>query len=162
LAMPVMDGWEASYIIRKIHQSSTIIGIVSANAYDKNLENSAGIDASDFIVKPVSVEELLDWIGQKLSLTWISSEMDIEQKLSDIVDQNLHALIPPDMHLPPKEIISELLALIEIGYVKGINNKLEIMLEADARYLVFVERMRLLSSQFEMDKMKTFLQEMTA
>ena len=162
LAMPVMDGWEASYIIRKIHQSSTIIGIVSANAYDKNLENSAGIDASDFIVKPVSVEELLDWIGQKLSLTWISSEMDIEQKLSDIVDQNLHALIRPDMHLPPKEIISELLALIEIGYVKGINNKLEIMLEADARYLVFVERMRLLSSQFEMDKMKTFLQEMTA
>jgi CheY-like chemotaxis protein/nitrogen-specific signal transduction histidine kinase len=162
LAMPVMDGWEASYIIRKIHQSNTIIGIVSANAYDKNLENSAGIEASDFIVKPVSVEELLDWIGQKLSLTWMSSEMNIEEKLSDIVDQNLHTLTALEMTLPPKEMMSELLALIDIGYVKGINNKLDLLLEADARYSVFVERMRLLSSQFEIDKMKTFLQEMTA
>jgi signal transduction histidine kinase/CheY-like chemotaxis protein/purine-cytosine permease-like protein len=161
LAMPVMDGWEASYIIRKIHQSNTVIGIVSANAYDKNLDNSAGIDSNDFIVKPVSVEELLDWIGQRLSLTWVSSEMDVADKLSGIVDQNLHTLTAQEMALPPKEMLSELLALIEIGYVKGVNNKLDLMLQADARYLVFVERMRLLSSQFEIEKMKLFLQEIT-
>jgi signal transduction histidine kinase/CheY-like chemotaxis protein/purine-cytosine permease-like protein len=161
LAMPVMDGWEASYIIRKIHQSSTIIGIVSANAYDKNLENSAGIDSSDFIVKPVSVEELLDWIGQRLALEWVSSDIHIDDSLADIVEQNFSSIIPTDIFYPPKETINELLALIDIGYVKGINNKLDVMLETDVRFLVFVEKMRQLSSQFEIDKMKIFLQEIT-
>lgn len=42
-----------------------------------------------------------------------------------------------------------------------MNNKLDLMLQADARYLVFVEHMRLLSSQFEIEKMKLFLQEIT-
>src|SRR5690606_18355686 len=40
LAMPDMDGWEASYVIRKVHQSQVPIGIVSANAFDRGLDNS--------------------------------------------------------------------------------------------------------------------------
>ena len=74
LAMPEMDGWEASYIIRKHHQSAVIIGIVSANAFDKGLENAAGIAEEDFILKPVNVAELLDWIGRQLHLTWVTKE----------------------------------------------------------------------------------------
>jgi signal transduction histidine kinase/CheY-like chemotaxis protein len=162
LAMPVMDGWEASYIIRKIHQSSTIIGIVSANAYDKNLDNSAGIDSSDFIVKPVRVEELLDWIGKRLALEWISNEIDIKDSLGAIIEQNLNTIVSTDIHFPSQETIDELLALIDIGYVKGINKKLDIIVETDERHLVFVEHMRQLSSQFEIDKMKIFLKEMAA
>jgi signal transduction histidine kinase/CheY-like chemotaxis protein/purine-cytosine permease-like protein len=162
LAMPIMDGWEASYIIRKIHQSSTVIGIVSANAYDKNLENSAGIDSSDFIVKPVRVEELLDWIGERLALEWISDEIDVKESLGALIEQNLNTIIPTEIHYPPRETIDELLALIDIGYVKGINKKLDIIVQADERHLVFVEHMRQLSSQFEIDKMKIFLKEMAA
>jgi CheY-like chemotaxis protein len=176
LAMPVMDGWEASYIIRKIHQSDTIIGIVSANAYDKRLDNAAGIDSSDFIVKPVRVEELLGWIGRRLALEWVSNDAEVEESLGEILDgaifddaivdsaivnQNFNAIAATDIHFPPQESINELLTMIDIGYIKGINKKLDVIAAADEKHLVFVEQMRALSSQFEIDKMKVFLKEMT-
>src|SRR5207253_1258501 len=63
LAMPVMDGWEASRILRRERRCEAPILIVSANAYDKGLENPAGIAPEDFIVKPVNVGELLERIG---------------------------------------------------------------------------------------------------
>jgi len=44
LAMPVMVGWEASYIVRKKHLSNQVIGLVSANAFVKHLEHSAGLE----------------------------------------------------------------------------------------------------------------------
>jgi CheY-like chemotaxis protein len=72
LAMPGMDGWEASYILRRREMSVTPIAIVSANAFDKGMENPAAIRAEDFFVKPVNVNELLDWIGARLSLDWIT------------------------------------------------------------------------------------------
>ena len=159
LAMPVMDGWEASYIIRKKHQSSAIIGIVSANAFDKNLENSAGIDSSDFIVKPVHVEELLDWIGNRLELEWVSSQVIVGESLGEAINQNLNTILTEKLLIPSPETMSELLALIDVGYVKGINKKLDAIANQDVRYTVFVESMRQLSSQFEIDKMRALLKE---
>jgi CheY-like chemotaxis protein len=70
LAMPGMDGWETSRVLRGLHGAAMPIAIVSANAYDKGLDNPAGIGADDFFVKPVNVAELLDWIGKRLQLQW--------------------------------------------------------------------------------------------
>ncbi len=159
LAMPVMDGWEASYIIRKIHQSDTIIGIVSANAFDRNLENSADIDSSDFIVKPVSVEELLDWIGKKLELQWTDSEIGLSNNLDILVEQNLSEIMLLKVHNPPLQTLTELLELVNIGYIKGVNNKLDEIANQDEVYLDFVKRMQNLSRQFRLDEMKILLKE---
>lgn len=159
LAMPVMDGWEASYIIRKKHQSNTIIGIVSANAFDKNLENYAGIDSRDFIVKPVHVEELLIWIGHRLNLEWITNDVAIDHDLRLAIDQDYSATLPTTLQVPSTDAINELLALIEVGYIKGINKKLTTIEKEDAQCSTFVAYMRQLSNQFEIEKMKTFLKE---
>lgn len=155
LAMPVMDGWEAAYIIRKVHQSPVPIGIVSANAYDKNLENAAGISSHDFIVKPVNVEELLNWLGNRLNLEWITNTDVIENLLQQADSASEHA----KMLMPPDHILTELLALINLGYIKGINAKLDEIIVMDAQYLAFVELMRKFSSQFQIDLMKNFIQE---
>ena len=161
LAMPVMDGWEASYIIRKIHQSNTIIGIVSANAFDQNLENSAGIDSSDFIVKPVSVEELLDWIGHKLSLEWITSESMVKSYVQTINEHNINDIASLEIISPPHDVLLELLASANIGHAKKINQQLDMIDNDSQDYKAFIERMRMLSAQFQFKEMKTFLQEMT-
>jgi signal transduction histidine kinase/CheY-like chemotaxis protein/purine-cytosine permease-like protein len=161
LAMPVMDGWEASYIIRKVHQSNTIIGIVSANAFDQNLENSAGIDSSDFIVKPVSVEELLDWIGQKLSLEWITSESIIENYVQIINEQNINDIAVLEINSPPQDVLNQLLASANIGHAKKINQQLDMIDNDNPDYKAFIERMRMLSAKFQFKEMQKFLQEMT-
>lgn len=155
LAMPVMDGWEAAYVIRKVHQSHIPIGIVSANAYDKNLENAAGIATADFIVKPVNVEELLTWLGNRLNLEWITNTDVVENLLQTADAVSDYA----KMRIPPEKILAELLALVNLGYIKGINAKLEEILLINSGYLAFVTLMRQFSSQFQIDMMKSFIQE---
>ena len=70
LAMPGIDGWETIRTLRRQRLSEAPVAIVSANAFDKGLDNDAGIAAADFITKPVRFDELLDWLGARLALQW--------------------------------------------------------------------------------------------
>lgn len=152
LAMPVMDGWEASYIIRKLHQSDIPIAIVSANAFDKNLENAAGIKADDFIVKPVNVEELLDWIGNRLSLDWIDGGIST-------VYLETPQLVPLNTKIEyPENEIEALISLINIGYVKGIQHKLDMIVAQSVAYTEFVELLRNYAKRFQLEEMKRYLE----
>ncbi len=165
LAMPAMDGWEASYIIRKHHQSEVIIGIVSANAFDKGLDNAAGISEQDFILKPVNVVELLDWIGQRLNLEWVTqasvepasgsfTELNFrEDRFSPILPGNQLLVFPPDAHL------RDLRDLAKLGYVRGILKKLDEISLIDAQYGLFVTNMRQLAERFQLDAMTKYLNE---
>lgn len=152
LAMPVMDGWEASYLIRVIDQSNVPIAIVSANAFDKNLENSAGIKAKDFIVKPLNVEELLDWIGERLSIDWVEGDDAPQIVIAQPV-------VSKKMTYPENEI-DALIGLINIGYVKGIHQKLDQILAESAAYLEFVTLLRTYSKRFQLIEMKHYLEEL--
>lgn len=155
LAMPVMDGWEASYIIRKVRQSNVPIGIVSANAFDKGLENIAGIGPEDFILKPVNLSELLEWIGSRLDVVWIAES---ENQLNNVETAEDHIL----MIAPPKPYLEALLSLIKIGYVRGVAKKVDEIEALDAKYVLFVITMRKLAQQFQLVAMKKFIEELNA
>jgi signal transduction histidine kinase/CheY-like chemotaxis protein len=155
LAMPVMDGWEASYIIRKVRQSNVPIGIVSANAFDKGLENIAGIGPEDFILKPVNLSELLEWIGSRLDVVWIAEP---ENQLNNVETAEDHIL----MIAPPKPYLEALLSLIKIGYVRGVAKKVDEIEALDAKYVLFVITMRKLAQQFQLAAMKKFIEELNA
>jgi signal transduction histidine kinase/CheY-like chemotaxis protein len=157
LAMPFMDGWEASYIIRSIHQSSIPIAIVSANAFDKNLENAAEINAGDFIVKPVNVEELLDWIGDRLSLDWVEgNESPIVSSVTPV-----QVVKNKNINFPSKDI-EALIGLVNIGYVKGIHQKLDEIHAENTVYSEFVDVLRQYSKRFQLAEMKQYLEGLKA
>lgn len=151
LAMPVMDGWEASYIIRKVRQSNVPIGIVSANAFDKGLQNIADIGPEDFILKPVNLSELLCWIGSRLDITWINATEE-ENTNTPMIDSD-HGLIAP-----PQQYLAELLSLIKIGYVRGVAKKLDEIEALDARYSIFINAMRKLAQEFQLVAMKNYVE----
>lgn len=152
LAMPLMDGWEASYIIRKVRQSDLPIGIVSANAFDKGLENSAGIASEDFLLKPVNLAELLDWLGSRLDIDWILQPEKILASATSSHDQ-------PLLLSPPQTYLDELLELINIGYVRGVAKKLDEIEALDDEYALFVQTMRKLAQQFQLAAMKQFVEQ---
>jgi signal transduction histidine kinase/CheY-like chemotaxis protein len=167
LAMPGMDGWEASYILRRRQMSATPIAIVSANAFDKGMENAAGITAADFITKPVNVDELLDWIGRRLSLEWItrpradavrggvSGEAAAGGMVAGTDADPLQPVLPPV--LPPEAALESLRELIRIGYVRGIHNKLDEIGALDPRYQAFTQTMRDFATRFQLDAMADFM-----
>lgn len=150
LAMPVMDGWEASFIIRKVHQSSLPIAIVSANAYDKNLENVAGISSDDFMVKPVNVEELLDWLEHQLDIQWLYEPLQQPFESAEPEEQ---------MIWPEPDQLDALLSLVKQGHVKGIHQKLDAILLVNQCYEAFVRRIRNEAKQFNLAEIKRYIEE---
>jgi signal transduction histidine kinase/CheY-like chemotaxis protein len=149
LAMPGMDGWEASYILRRREMSVTPIAIVSANAFDKGMENPAAIRAEDFFVKPVNVTELLDWVGARLSLEWITQPPPKAPTPA----------AAPELVFPPDEAMTALRELIRVGYVRGIQNKLDEIGALDPRYQHFTHTMRNFAARFQLDAMADFVKE---
>lgn len=148
LAMPGMDGWETSYVLRRRHNSQAAIAIVSANAFDKGMDNAAGITADDFIVKPVNIAELLDWIGRRLALEWTHEP-----------EAPCAPAPPAALVLPPDEHLSALAELVRIGYVRGIKARLDEIDALDARYRAFTDTLRGHAARFQLDLMADFIRK---
>jgi signal transduction histidine kinase/ActR/RegA family two-component response regulator len=151
LGMPGIDGWETIRRIRQQHLTEAHIAILSANAFDKGLDNDVGVAAADFIVKPLRVNELLDWIGRKLALEWVAAETPPAPAV---------APEPPPLVAPPEAHLAALDELIGLGYLRGILAKLAEIEKIDAQHGEFVRVLRDLARQFQFDAMKELLRKM--
>jgi CheY-like chemotaxis protein len=143
LAMPGMDGWETIRAIRRGGLSDAKIAIVSANAFDKGLDNEL-IGADDFITKPVRIDELLDWIGRALALDWVEAHEEAEPAVPPAPTFSDAALAGLD-------------ARIKEGYVRGIHAELDALAKAHPEALAFVERLRELARNFRLEEMADLL-----
>ena len=152
LGMPGIDGWETIRRLRQQGKSEAMIAILSANAFDKGLDNDVGIGPDDFIVKPLKVNQLLDWLGRKLELEWITAEQPTPAPSAPSEPQPLVA--PADSEL------NALDELINLGYLRGILNKLAEIERSDASHGEFVRVLRDLARQFQFDAMKEILRKM--
>jgi signal transduction histidine kinase/CheY-like chemotaxis protein/purine-cytosine permease-like protein len=150
LAMPGIDGWETIRRIRSQSLTEAHIAILSANAFDKGLENDAGVAAEDFIVKPLRVNELLTWIGRKLQLEWVLAEMPAVAPAS---------VEPLPLIAPGADHLAALDELINLGYLRGILNKLGEIERLGVQHGEFVRVLRELARQFQFDAMKEILRK---
>ncbi|MEW5789502.1 MAG: ATP-binding protein [Pseudomonadota bacterium] len=157
LAMPGMDGWET---IRRIRQGALRgeyedmeIAVISANAFDKDLDNDAGISAGEFFTKPVRMDELLDWIGQRLELDWVEAGMPLA------VAPPPAPPTPPRLEPPPAEQLRALDEQVVLGFPRGIQARLEQIEALDPRHAEFVAVMRQLAGRFQFDAMREILRQ---
>ena len=146
LAMPGMDGWETIRVIRRERLADARIAIVSANAFDKGLENDLGVGGDDFITKPVRLDELLDWIGRALALDWIETDAEPAPPLT--VTEFVH---------PPREALAALAEQVSAGYVRGIHGELDKIDAAHPECAGFVRRLRELAQSFRIDDIAALL-----
>ena len=152
LAMPGLDGWETLRRIRAGGLTGAAVAIISANAFEKGAENDVGITGADFITKPFRVDELLDWLGKRLNLEWVRADLPPAASPSPAA--------PAQRVTPPgPEHMAALGELIDLGYVRGILNKLdEIELLAPA-HAEFARMMRALAGRFQFEAMKEVLRK---
>ncbi|MES2946211.1 MAG: ATP-binding protein [Pseudomonadota bacterium] len=154
LAMPGIDGWETLRRIRSAGHTGIHLAIVSANAFDKGLDNDVGVRPEDFILKPVRHTELLDWLEKRLGLVWLY------EPLPDTADASgLPALAAPPRVLPEAAQLAALLEVVNLGFYRGIMNKLAEIETRQPATSVFVEDMRLLARRFQFEAMS---QQLTA
>jgi signal transduction histidine kinase/purine-cytosine permease-like protein len=146
LAMPGIDGWETLRRIRDSGHGPIHLAIVSANAFDKGLDNDVGIRPEDFILKPVRHTELLDWLERRLGLSWLYEEAAANAGV-------VPAVATSPRVLPDALQMAALLEVVNLGFYRGIMNKLaEIELQQPATS-AFVNDMRVLARQFQFEAM---------
>ncbi len=155
LGMPGIDGWET---IRRLRQQGlggrtirTHIAVLSANAFDKNLENDVGITSDNFIVKPFKLAELLDWLGRVLELEWIAADQPAAVPAAPAE--------PPPLVPPDAAELAELDKLIDLGYPRGILDRLAEIERQNPAHGEFVRVLRDLARQFQFDAMKEILRK---
>ncbi len=142
LAMPGIDGWTTLRRLREQGFEHLPAAIVSANAFDQGLENELGISAADFLVKPVRMNELLGWLQRRLALQWID---EVERAAPDA------AASPAAQVLPPAQSLRALDELVRLGYLRGIQKKLDAIDADHPASADFIHRLRTLARGFQLD-----------
>jgi signal transduction histidine kinase/CheY-like chemotaxis protein len=154
LAMAGIDGWETLRRVRKSGHAGIQLAIVSANAFDKGLDNDVGIRPEDFILKPVRHTELIDWLERNLGLCW-----RYEAPAANPIPV---ATTPAPRVLPDARQLASLLEVVHLGFYRGILNKLAEIETQQPATAAFVEEMRLLARQFRFEAMASQLTQKTA
>ncbi|MDF1484699.1 ATP-binding protein [Ramlibacter sp. H39-3-26] len=144
LAMPGIDGWETIRRLRGAGHADVAVAVVSANAFDKGLDNDVDLPQDDFIVKPVRHSELLDWLERRLHLSWREDAAP--------------AAAPPPMPraervLPEPERLAALARVVELGFYRGILAQLTEIEAAQPECAAFVEDLRGMARQFQFEAM---------
>ena len=154
LAMPGIDGWTTLRRLRDQGLSAAPAAIVSANAFDKGLENDLGISPADFLVKPVRMAELLGWLQRRLALQWV-----VEPATAPVAadDPAASALVPP-----PADALRALDELVRLGYLRGIQKKLDALAAEHPASAAYIDRLRGLARGFQLDTLAHLLQSSLA
>ncbi len=158
LAMPGIDGWETIRSLRRQGLSDAPVAVVSANAFDKGLDNDVGITPADFITKPVRFDELLDWLGSRLALQWQSTAPPTPPAAGG------PARTPAigDGPLPDRALLLALQDLVSLGYPRGVQRQLDEIDHRRPDCRGFVAPLRALAQAFEFDRMTPLIQQALA
>jgi signal transduction histidine kinase/CheY-like chemotaxis protein/purine-cytosine permease-like protein len=141
LAMPGIDGWETIRRLRRMPHVQAKVAVVSANAFDKGLENDAGIRPEDFILKPLRHGELLDWLERQLGLRWLQQPAATPAP----------AAAPQPWAWPGADLVAPLQQAVQLGYYRGILNQLDAIDAAQPECAAFTAAMRDLARQFQFE-----------
>src|SRR5450830_279063 len=155
IAMPLMDGWSVARAIRARGHLQLPIIIVSANAFESAHERVDPPLYNDFVVKPISYNELLSKIKQQLRIEWVSAAAGLMPAAAALA-----VAVKPMMLVPSQEKLQTLLELGSIGHAKGILRKLDEMEAQNPAYLPFTTELRQLVKQFRLNEYVTRIKEM--
>ncbi|NTJ43113.1 response regulator [Agrobacterium larrymoorei] len=150
ISMPGMSGWQLVDKLRDAGQTAPII-MLSANIGDTAIIGSGTDGHNDALAKPVDIRKLCDRLAVHLGLQWIY-ESDLLH--IDILPQpSAKATVAP----PAPAHIQDLKALGEIGYVRGIEAKLDALAQ-EPKHLAFTEEARRYVRAFDLTGYANYLQ----
>jgi len=148
-AMPVMDGLEATRLIRlqTLHKQPLIISI-SASAFDHNRAAVISSGADDFVPKPVREQELLSKLQQYLDLKYTYAEPPSESALAESKVFSQHDL--------PADMLQAMREALDSGDLEQVE---ELAQSLSAEQPALAEKLVTWAQNFDYEQLTTFLAE---
>lgn len=142
ITMPAMDGWAVAEALRASGHHQARILMVSASALEAHGTPLAQPFHDGYLMKPIDIPRLLETIRHLLKIEW--------QYGSDEIAVPFWR--PESGSRPPARHIEALIGLGRIGYVKGIQLKLDEIGSEHPEHADFVAQMRSLVDRFDLDR----------
>jgi len=156
LVMPLMDGFEATRQIRQTPELKDIIVImITASAFEWHKKQSEEAGCDGFIAKPVSTQELLEFLKKYLKLTWIYKDGDSVQaeEFVESIDEEFEELLGPS-----EEQAKILLNLVMMGDICSIIEEVEKFEKDNRKIIPFANKIRALSKNYEMGNIQCLIE----
>jgi len=151
LVMPVMDGFEAITSIRGDATMSQVpVVAISASVANSIREECLRLGFSDFIPKPFRESEMLNTVGKMLELEWIHRRDEPVQGGDGKVAR------------PTDDELAQLQEQVRSGNVRGIVDAADELARWNESYREFAKIVKTMAQGFQIEKLSTFLEEMTA
>ncbi|MBH5370802.1 hybrid sensor histidine kinase/response regulator [Bradyrhizobium glycinis] len=141
ISMPAMDGWAVAEALRASGHHQARILMVSASALEAHGAPLAQPFHDGYLMKPIDIPRLLETIRQLLKIEW-------QYGSDEVAAPFWH---PETGSKPPLRHIEALIGLGQIGYVKGIQLKLDEIRSEHPEHADFVAQMRSLVDRFDLD-----------
>ncbi|MDZ8108171.1 MAG: ATP-binding protein [Nostoc sp. DedQUE12a] len=156
LVMPILDGFELINRLRQSEQFQKIAIIASsASVFAIDQHKSIDVGADTFLPKPVEAEVLLEMLRQFFQLKWIFDEkIDVNKKNNTVVLEQSN-----NTNFPKREILEELLELVEDGDIQNILELADKLSASDEKLNVFAQHLVQLASNFQLKRLATFIEQ---
>jgi signal transduction histidine kinase/CheY-like chemotaxis protein/purine-cytosine permease-like protein len=152
ISMSGMDGWKVAETLRANGHHQARILMVSASALEAHGAPLAQPFHDGYLMKPIDIPRLLETIRQLLKIEW---QYDTDQIAAP-------RWRPETGSRPPVQHVEELIGLGQIGYIRGIQVKLDEIGSEYPEHTDFVLQMRSLVDRFDLDQYMATLKTLYA
>ncbi|MEH1779748.1 MAG: ATP-binding protein [Nostoc sp.] len=160
LMMPEMDGYEMLRELRQIPELQNIPAIASsASVFESNQNESITAGADAFLPKPVEASALLKLLEKYLNLKWIYEQNSIAVEPISANSEAISSSTPDEIISPTDEVLSQLHTLALQGRLMAIEQQLKTLEKTDERYQPFVKAVREYADNFQIEKIRTFIEQ---
>jgi len=149
VSMPGMAGWDVCRALRAQGVAVPIV-MLSANVHGMDPKDNADSGHTDFIAKPVIMDDLLARIGTHLRLRWLSAAAPPAEVLQE---GELHGVALE------REDAESLLELGAMGYIKGILARLDEIGQRQPHAARLTRHLHLLASEFQLAEYNRLLKD---
>ncbi|MEH1785863.1 ATP-binding protein [Nostoc sp.] len=160
LMMPEMDGYEMLRELRQIPELQNIPAIASsASVFESNQNESITAGADAFLPKPVEASALLKLLEKYLNLKWIYEQNSIAVEPISANSEAISSSTPDEIISPTDEVLSQLHTLALQGRLMAIEQQIKTLEKTDERYQPFVKAVREYADNFQIEKIRTFIEQ---
>ena len=160
LMMPEMDGYEMLRQLRQIPELQNVPAIASsASVFESNQNESITAGADAFLPKPVEAAALLKLLEKYLNLKWIYDQNSIAVEPMIANSEAISSSTSDEIIPPTDQVLSQLHTLALQGRLMAIEQQLKTLEKADEQYQPFVKAVREYADNFQIEKIRTLLEQ---
>ena len=160
VSMPEMSGWEVAAELRERVSPLTRIVMLTGSAFEIDAHRDAVKYYDAAHIKPFYVGSLLQTIADVLDLEWIVEKESVTFNGGEKVRPDDHDVVLTERKLPDMRELIDLRRLGEIGYVRGIREKLSDIASQSPDYRWLVDRLEPISRDLDFPQYIAVLSEL--